>query len=436
MARFTAFLAILALAVAAYNLTLLSGHLRGMQQRVASGEGAPGGGIRSRPNDPRLPSLDVVDPHDSFSACLLWMDDNFRLPEWIAYHYYMMNLRYLVIHPDPSSKTSPAPMLDRWRDRITIVEWSNTSIFSNKTYHLGKDLEGEGKPISDAIRHRSGAFLHRQVDFFKSCAMHLKAEGKKWASFHDSDEFIVVTPQANVSRQEINRPGIIPRIVNRYSRELWAKTRASEYNFSDFQQFQDWNLWFSARPCVVLPRALFSAINSTDEEVSKDVPPFLDAKRFETLAWRHQGTEMRRSDGPGKAIIDVSRLPDDAPDRTGETETAHRPFGDFCTHSWPIANGLPLLIHHYLGTWEAFSYRDDARKGLARTIEKWRDQAQLNLGGVNDEARAWIRGFVAMVGEERAKQLLKGAGLPRGYKKTENETAEWSLKGSDKWIFR
>ena len=45
------------------------------------------------------------DKEDSFSACLLWMDDNFRLEEWLAYHYYILKLRYVVINIDPNSKT-------------------------------------------------------------------------------------------------------------------------------------------------------------------------------------------------------------------------------------------------------------------------------------------------------------------------------------------
>ena len=50
---------------------------------------------------------------ESFSACLLIMDDNHRLSEWIGYHYFAMSLRYLVVAVDPHSKTTPSRILNR-----------------------------------------------------------------------------------------------------------------------------------------------------------------------------------------------------------------------------------------------------------------------------------------------------------------------------------
>jgi hypothetical protein len=49
--------------------------------------------------------------NESFSTCLLVMDENFRLYEWLAYHYHVLTLRYVVIAVDPGSVLSPEPVL-------------------------------------------------------------------------------------------------------------------------------------------------------------------------------------------------------------------------------------------------------------------------------------------------------------------------------------
>jgi hypothetical protein len=66
----------------------------------------------------------------SFSACLLVMDENFRLQEWIAYAYVTLPLRYLVVTVDPKSKLSPTEKLDIFRSELnmTIVEWAGACV--------------------------------------------------------------------------------------------------------------------------------------------------------------------------------------------------------------------------------------------------------------------------------------------------------------------
>jgi hypothetical protein len=73
---------------------------------------------------------------------------------------------------------------------------------------------------------------------------------------------------------------------------------------------------------------------------------------------------------------------------------------------------LPIGIHHYLGSWEQYSYRDDARDGGdAHSYETWQRKGSA-LVSTDDEIRPWIGGFVNMVGNATALSLLEGAGLP------------------------
>ena len=56
------------------------------------------------------------------TACLILKDDNDILPEWIAYHYTMLPLRYLVVMPDPKSRQSPKEILTQW-DGTDLNYW-------------------------------------------------------------------------------------------------------------------------------------------------------------------------------------------------------------------------------------------------------------------------------------------------------------------------
>ena len=84
-----------------------------------------------------------------------------------------------------------------------------------------------------------------------------------------------------------------------------------------------------------------------------------------------------------------------------------------------------LRINHYLGSWEEYSFRDDARRGGERSRETWEFQAA-DQDGTDDTIRPWLDGFVQTHGEDKAKQLLKDVGLPHSYR-NENETAWRSM---------
>jgi len=78
-----------------------------------------------------------------------------------------------------------------------------------------------------------------------------------------------------------------------------------------------------------------------------------------------------------------------------------------------------------LGSWESYSFRDDSRRGGERSREQWEYKATTNGEGDDDVIRPWLEGFVRNVGNDKAKELLKDAGLPKGYRNV-NESA-WFL---------
>jgi hypothetical protein len=80
----------------------------------------PASSLSRRGEDKRQQSEEA-----SFSACLLVMDENFRLQEWLAFAYLTLPLRYLVVSVDPNSKFSPTEKLNIFRSELnmTIIEW-------------------------------------------------------------------------------------------------------------------------------------------------------------------------------------------------------------------------------------------------------------------------------------------------------------------------
>ncbi len=62
---------------------------------------------------------------DYFGACLLVMDDNHYLPEWLAYHYIFLPLRRLIVAVDPKFRTPPSGIFDRFRGLMNITKWDD-----------------------------------------------------------------------------------------------------------------------------------------------------------------------------------------------------------------------------------------------------------------------------------------------------------------------
>jgi hypothetical protein len=309
---------------------------------------------------------------ESFSACLLIMDDNHRLSEWIAYHYFAMPLRHLVVAVDPRSRTSPVKILDRWRPLMNVTVWGDADFgfMSNMTALNETDVQAKTN------MHRK-----RQAAFYKRCALHLQKKKLKWTSFHDVDEFLSVDQDfANNTDALYTTPGSVLQTLR--------SVRATEPNNTHFQ-----------KNCITVPRVTYGSVESSSQEVQKDVPSFLDGMKFDTLRFRHRGEHG--TGGPVKSILDVTHAP-----KTGRY-AVHQLLGSKrCSRKYTIHTILG--IHHYIGSWESFSFRDDARQ--ARERGRFDKLSTLTSVMNDDEIRPWVKGFVEYVGEPLAKHLLQDVG--------------------------
>jgi hypothetical protein len=175
-------------------------------------------------------------------------------------------------------------------------------------------------------------------------------------------------------------------------------------------------------PCISVPRLQFGAVDSTQAERSRQVPAGFDPERFDTLRFRkHAYRSDFVKNGLSKCIIDVSQVD---MEQTPKFESLHRPIKTICGAPWVDEWKTLLRIHHYLGSWESYSFRNDARRGGERSREGWEFRAS-DSEESDDLIRPWFASFVQRHGHDKAKDLLKYAGLPKTYKNP-NATA-WTI---------
>jgi hypothetical protein len=311
---------------------------------------------------------------ETFSACLLIMDDNHRLSEWIAYHYFAMPLRHLVVTVDPRSRTSPVRILDRWRPLMNITLWGDGDFNFKANMTALNETDSQAK----TNMHRK-----RQAVFYKDCALYLQKKKETWTTFHDVDEFLTV------DKHFVNDTETLLKTLGNVLQTLSA-VRSTELNNTHFQ-----------KNCITVPRVTYGSVESSTEEVQMNVPSFLDGMKFDTLRYRHRG--KHGSGGPVKSILDVTHA------IKGGKYAIHQIIGDKHCSSKHTSHNI-LGIHHYMGSWESYSYRDDARRGKEHSRKRFNERANVKSVRNDDEIRPWVQGFVDYVGEPLAKYLLQDAG--------------------------
>lgn len=125
----------------------------------------------------------LLKPEDDnyMAGCLLVMDENFRLREWLAYHHHVLPLKRLIVAVDPDSKTSPDEIFDQYRKELgmLITTWTDDDLGA------WEPLPARPNVGQKRDRHRT-----RQARFLKQCMQHLSTEGWTWTALWDTDEYL------------------------------------------------------------------------------------------------------------------------------------------------------------------------------------------------------------------------------------------------------
>lgn len=382
------------------------------------------------------------------------MDDNHRLTEWLAYHYHVLPLDYLVVGVDPHSETSPSSILESWRRRhvdLTIVEWNSTTIFQGKNDQYftvpSYDLED---------------YLQLQNMFLRNCLLHMKHQNRTWVVLIDPDEYLQFNGKAGELTQtdrvprgsnhrlvvpglpypSIRRKACILDVLIDLERHPQPSLPLNHpvWRFLKDQGLQNRTTAY-VPPCIPIPRMLFGAVESTHEDLHKMVPRRRSSLSTETadttlvvnpnhLSTLRYRKHIRRSqaafstlNGWAKVMVDVSRIPyNDFPSLEdawtsgfGRSMNAHRPIPKHCP---PAYRGLKdggaasmFRINHYVGSWEEFNSRakDARRVKEGRNKTMWEQKALLQEE-TDDNIRPWLEGLVQEEGLERAQEMLSMAG--------------------------
>lgn len=348
---------------------------------------------------------------DSFSACLLIKDDNDILNEWLAYHYFAFDLRYLVVAVDPSSETSPVPILQKWSNLtdMKVLVWSDQDFmpadFLEKGYHISIDqvnadankskwhegFEDPDKVRADEFRIQNHRF--RQLTFLSKCLLHMRHQKRTLTMHTDTDEYVVPSPELrqrsmrNITIQSSNQPSFVANLVRRIYMDGFLYIRA--------------NL-----PCLSMPRLLFGSVEKQND-TQPSVPQGFDATEFETLRWRyHAAYNDRDRNAQPKVVVDVSRVPLNDRMFSPKPFSIHRPSKSLCRGIEQVLirapQRFPLIVNHYVGTDTRYFARNDSR----RSIRAYNFKAHVEEGS-DEWIMGWLEGFVHMMGLEKATALLR-----------------------------
>ena len=365
----------------------------------------------------------------SLSACLLIKDDNDLLNEWLAYHTHAVNLKYLVVAVDPSSSTSPTPILNRWRNltSLQIVEWNDPDFmppeFIKYGYHIHPDKlisdpkrsqwhEGHEDPekvkqdLLIITNHR-----YRQVTFLSQCLNHMRQQGKSLVMHIDTDEFVVLN---RLLRGKVNSTADDPVIQTLVDYAVQASAQSPNVVFDVLQYIVGHSTMRKkvGYPCVSMPRLLYGSKEMEDSDNSTLASTgaynnMFNATRLETLRWRYHTDfqDMDRNAQP-KVIVDVSQVPSN--DRMfSDPFSIHRPSMDLCKPMGKLkfreVGRFPVTVNHYLGSWERYYFsKNDTR----RSERAYQFKANVSAGR-DDWLESWLDGFVATHGPETSRLLLQ-----------------------------
>jgi hypothetical protein len=274
----------------------------------------------------------------------------------LAYHYHVLPLRYLIITVDPRSKTSPTNLLNRYRRLGLFVEEWDDFKFMKPEIAINKLGDDEKLQIK-RDRHRM-----RQKTFYRTCLTRMKQRGRSFTTLIDTDEFITYNHKGDADFEEWEQERL-RRHKKRFPKKDRIRPSSIPPTTADegamikyIRTEQAAGSKFFQKPCISCPRLQFGALESTDEERRKQVPPKLqlDPDRLDTLRFRkHAERQDFVKNGLSKSILDVSRI-----NQFPRIPSLHRVIPTICPQPWRDEFTSLLRVNHYLGSWESTSCSD------------------------------------------------------------------------------
>ena len=305
---------------------------------------------------------------ETSAGCLLIMDDNHFLIEWIAYHYHVVNLRHLIVAIDPRSQELPDEIVQRWSDHMNISVWYNYSDYrlSNETAILEAEervqivLRNAKEPYNyNLIQHRA-----RQRLFYSQCMIEHQQSSlnRGWTLFLDTDEFVSINyPMMSTLRPFYHLNDITIPSVSEPGSVLKLLQLEQVYFNKEVQQSNN----MTSSPCIQIPRFRYGTMEVPTTIKQSSLPKMINTSHFATLRWQiHAKTNNYSMNRISKTIIDLSRISaEELYNNFPIVESIHKPLPLHCARRKLHIRSTQqiFIIHHYLGTHEQYTFRKDSR---------------------------------------------------------------------------
>jgi hypothetical protein len=311
------------------------------------------------------------------------MDDNYRLSEWLAFHYTTAKLTRLIVAIDPGSKTQPTNILDKYRNilKMDITEWTDDNFMPHYAKVI-KELD-QYNERKNRTKEPVDGLLQRQAAFYLSCMKQLKSENRSWTMLIDTDEFLTLdvptVPSSALKPRERGKGKdnqVFVDGINR-TRTHNNKNQTLMITLTDIlttmnDNHDDVNVTISIsdilttrNPCVYIERRRFGTqlMNETTKEKlymsssnNNCLPPMLSKikkasptdktahideiiNKFQTIKWTKRAfPQNRTANGPGKTIVDLTRLEEyhfQPAKLYHGYGNPHQPIGQICSKRMP-----------------------------------------------------------------------------------------------------
>ena len=220
------------------------------------------------------------------------------------------------------------------------------------------------------------------------CMEHMHQQGRTWTAMWDVDEYIV---------------------FNGYNRAVGNVTTPNDLA----EPGCILNYIVQAEENLCYPMMRLEVGTKEDPPTLRNISiPNLDPLRFDTLRYRYKNVKGMKKvgNGLGKMLHNSKYV-----EIPVTVLSPHRPAHMICPPAYgKRVRRSPFIILHYVGSWEAFTFRNDPRSAMLRTAEKWEYRGSLPRI-FEPSTDTWLEGFIQDVGKQRAWKLLRHAGLPKGY---------------------
>lgn len=311
-----------------------------------------------------------------------------------------MPLRHLVVYIDPKSNTSPLPILERYKDKITfeIVDWTYPDAYSEPP-------EGAKGTIHADPTNRK--LVGEQLKYYEDCIKFYKRHNwNSWITLHDTDEFVSINPQARNEKAYTHLPNVPdntePGSVMKWLQMTMAHRLKKDGSFT---------------PCLGVPRMQFCTTEA-EPTTTYSSKLGLQDKDFLSLRWSTfpKGKIGTRAPKDFVYIGAIEREYIENMDMLKNGARPHEVIPEKC--EWhQRREGSPFQIYHYSGTPEQRQFRVDPRGKFgsrpgsppADKCGKPKDRIHAN------DIKPWLDAFVKQVGEKEAKRLLQGVGSVKGW---------------------